>query len=174
MKEPEHHHHEFGPVYDGESKILILGSFPSVKSREQGFYYGHPGNRFWKVISYVLGCGTPQTVEEKKKMLHGHHIALWDVIASCDIVGSSDSSICNVVVNDLEGILETAAIGAVYANGNKARSLYDKYMREQTGMEITGLPSTSPANASYSLERLCGVWKTTILQGLSKSNGKSE
>lgn len=166
MKEMEHHNHEFGPVYDEKSQILILGSFPSVKSREQGFYYGHPGNRFWKVLACVLGCEVPQTIEQKKEMLHGNHIALWDVIASCDIVGSSDSSICNVVVNDLKEILETGAIRAVYANGNKARSLYDKYMKEQAGMEITGLPSTSPANASYSLEMLCDVWKTAISAGL--------
>ncbi|MDD3337316.1 MAG: DNA-deoxyinosine glycosylase [Lachnospiraceae bacterium] len=150
--------HEFQPIYNAKSKILILGTFPSVKSREQHFYYGHPQNRFWKVLAAICECAVPQTIEEKKQMLLEHGIAIWDVIASCDIVGSSDSSIKNVIPADLSVILEHAPIRQIYANGNKARDLYEKYAKEKTGLGIKGLPSTSPANASYSLEKLITCW----------------
>lgn len=154
----QHQVHEFEPVHDENSKILILGSFPSVKSREQKFYYGHPQNRFWKVVAQVMDCEVPQTIEEKRQMLLDHHIALWDVIESCDIVGSSDSSIKNVVVNDLSRILDVADISCIYANGATSKKLYDKYTKEQTNREIVGLPSTSPANAAFSVERLVEQW----------------
>lgn len=160
----EYHHltHEFPPVYDENSRILILGSFPSVKSREQKFFYGHPQNRFWKVTAAVLNCPVPETVEEKKEMLLTHGIALWDVIAECDIIGSSDSSIRNVVPNDLGEILRTGKISAIYANGGTAKRLYDRFQKEVCQMEAIGLPSTSPANAAYSVERLTEKWKEIV------------
>ena len=152
-------HHPIAPVYDEESKILILGSFPSVKSREQQFFYGHKQNRFWKVCAQVLGCAVPESIEEKRKMLLRHHIAVWDVIASCEITGSSDASIRNVVPNDLSCILSCADIRTIYTNGSKAHKLYQKYIFPVNGREAYLLPSTSPANAGYSLERLAEVWK---------------
>ena len=125
------------------SEILILGSFPSVKSREMQFFYGHPQNRFWKVMAQVLHENVPQTIPEKKEMLLRHHIALWDVIASCDIAGSSDSSIRNVVPNDLGYIISRSRITKIYANGAKSKQLYDKYLSKQLGIEAVQLPSTS-------------------------------
>lgn len=150
--------HTIAPVYDKHSRILILGSFPSVKSREQKFFYGHKQNRFWKVLAGILECEVPQTVEEKKAMLLEHHIAVWDVIQSCEIEGSSDASIRDVVPNDLSGILKTADIQAIYTNGGKAYELYQKYIYPVNGIRANKLPSTSPANAGYSLERLKEAW----------------
>lgn len=160
--EYQHLTHEFAPVYDANSRILILGSFPSAKSREQQFFYGHPQNRFWKVLAAVLSCRIPQTIQEKKEMLLSHGIALWDVIAECDIIGSSDSSIRNVVPNDLCQILETGKIQAIYANGGTAKRLYDRFQKDACQMEAIGLPSTSPANAAYSLERLTAQWRNIL------------
>ena len=142
--------HTFEPVYNGESRVLVLGTFPSVKSRESAFYYGHPQNRFWKV---------PVSIEEKKSMLLKHGIAIWDVISSCDIKGSSDSSIKSVVPNDVGGLLGKSKIIKIYGNGATACRLYDKFCKEKTGVEIIKLPSTSPANASFSLERLIQCWE---------------
>lgn len=150
--------HTIDPVYDEHSRILILGSFPSVKSREQKFFYGHKQNRFWKVLAGILGCEVPQTIEEKKAMLLEHHIAVWDVIQSCEIEGSSDASIRDVVPNDLSEILDTADIQAIYTNGGKAYELYCKYIYPVNGIEAHKLPSTSPANAGYSLDRLKEAW----------------
>ena len=158
MAEYQKVRHEFAPVYDENSRILILGSFPSVKSREQQFYYGHSQNRFWKVLARLTGTPLPQTTEEKKTMLLQNHIAIWDVIAQCEIIGSSDSSIREVVATDLQQILESADIRQIYANGNTAKKLFDKYQKERCGREIIGLPSTSPANAAYSLEKLLEHW----------------
>lgn len=155
--------HEFGPVYDEHSAVLILGSFPSAKSRQQQFYYGHPQNRFWKVLAAILGKELPQTVEEKRELVLAHHIALWDVIDACDIIGSSDSSIRNVAVNDLRRITNRAPIRLVCLNGNKAHQLYVKYMAEQTKLPAIKLPSTSPANAAYSLERLIREWRAALM-----------
>lgn len=152
--------HPFPPLYDKNSKILILGSFPSVKSREQMFFYGHPQNRFWKVISAVMGEETPQTIEEKKNFLFSNNIALWDVIASCDITGSSDSSIKNVVANDLTEILNNADIKQIFVNGKTAEKYYNKYIREVIGRDTICLPSTSPANAGWSVDKLIVEWKT--------------
>ena len=149
----------FEPVYDERSKLLILGTFPSVKSRENHFYYGHPQNRFWKVIACLTDSPVPETIEEKKELLLTNHIAIWDVIASCTITGSSDSSIRDVEVNDIKGLLEKTGISAIYGNGAKACELYNRYIREQTGIEIQKLPSTSPANAAFRLERLCEEWR---------------
>lgn len=150
--------HPFPPLYDENSKILILGSFPSVKSREQSFFYGHPQNRFWQVVSAVLGEITPQTVEQKRAMLLRHGVALWDSIGACDIVGSSDSSIKNVVPNDLTPILNTADIRMIFTNGKTSHAVYNKYIRDTVGREAFCLPSTSPANATWSVSRLYEVW----------------
>lgn len=157
-----HLSHEFEPVYDKNSRILILGTFPSVKSREQSFYYGHPQNRFWKVISRLTEEPLPETIEEKKVMLLKHRIAVWDVIESCDIIGSSDSSIRNVVPADLTRILSAASIETIYANGGTAKRLFDRYQKKSTGREIVGLPSTSPANAAWNLDRLLSAWKRIV------------
>lgn len=154
--------HEFEPVYDKNSKILILGSFPSVKSREQQFYYGHPQNRFWKMIAALTGTPVPETIDKKKKMLLENGIAVWDVIAECEIIGSSDSSIRNVVATDLRQILDCAQIQQIYANGNTAKKLFDKYQKPICGREIKGLPSTSPANAAFSLETLIERWSCIV------------
>lgn len=150
--------HTFEPVYDAGSRVLILGSFPSVKSREQQFYYGHPQNRFWKVIGRLTGETEPLSVEEKRAVLLRHHIAVWDVIERCDIKGSSDSSIRNVVPADIGRILREAPIERIYANGGKAKELYERFVLPVTGRGIEGLPSTSPANAAWGLERLMERW----------------
>ncbi len=151
--------HPFPPLYDKDSKVLILGSFPSVKSREQLFFYGHPQNRFWKVISAVMNAKTPLTIEEKKTFLHANHVALWDVIASCEITGSSDSSIRNVIANDVTVILKNADIQQIFVNGKTAEKYYNKYIRGVIGREAICLPSTSPANAAWSIEKLIHAWK---------------
>lgn len=157
-----HVEHPFDPVWDCESKILILGSFPSVKSREQMFFYGHPRNRFWKVISTLLGIETPVTTEEKRAMLLNNHIALWDVIASCDIYGSSDSSIKNAVPNDIGFIIKNSKIERIFTNGATADKLYKKYILPATGIEAMRLPSTSPANAAKSVDELVKEWAITV------------
>lgn len=162
--EYEHIVHSFEPVYDKDSEILILGTLPSVKSRENNFYYGHKQNRFWKVLATLLKEPVPDTIEEKKAMLLAHRIALWDVIQSCDIKGSSDSSIKNVQPTDIGMILEKTNITRIYANGNKAGQLYKRYQFPVTGREATVLPSTSPANAAWSLERLCKAWHVILEQ----------
>lgn len=129
--------HTFQPVFDAYSKVLILGTFPSVKSRENCFYYGHPQNRFWKVIAHLTGEPVPETIEQKKSLLLQNKIAIWDVIQSCDIVGSSDSSIKNVTASDLSLVLTKSSISKIFANGATAAKLYNKYQKESTGMEIT-------------------------------------
>lgn len=138
---------------------MILGSFPSVKSREQQFFYGHKQNRFWRVLAQVFGCEAPESIEQKRQMLLSYHVALWDVIASCEITGSSDASIRNVAPNDLSVILSQADIQAIYTNGGKAQELYRKYIFPVNGREAVLLPSTSPANAGYSLQGLVEAWK---------------
>lgn len=158
----EHVTHTFGPVYDVDSKILILGSLPSVKSREQQFYYGHPQNRFWKVLTAVFGGTEPETIDQKKDILLKNHIALWDVIASCDIIGSSDSTIKNVKENDMRIILDSADIMAICFNGGKAYELFKKYCGQyihEDKPKLVRLPSTSPANAAWSLDRLTLAWR---------------
>ncbi len=150
--------HTFKPVYDSASRILILGSFPSERSRREGFYYGHPSNRFWTVMSAVSGRQKPETAEEKKCMLQEEKIALWDVIESCEITGSSDSSIKNVIVNDIGSVLRHSRIKIIFANGGTAFRLYRRYILPETGIEIIRLPSTSPANAGYSVQRLIQAW----------------
>lgn len=154
--------HTFEPIYDENSKILILGTFPSVKSRENAFYYGHPQNRFWKVLAGITKETAPVTVEEKKSLLLKHGIAIWDVIQSCDIEGSSDSSIRNVIPNDIGRVIKNTAIERIYGNGDKACRLYDSFCKAQTGLPINKLPSTSPANAAFSLERLLISWGSIL------------
>ena len=154
--------HPIEPVYDEKSKILILGSFPSVKSREQGFFYGHPQNRFWKVLAAVFADEVPITIPEKKAFLLRNQIAVWDVIHSCEIRGSSDSSIRNVTANDLRPLLKETDIQSIFVNGKTAEKLYRKYTEPVCGREAVYLPSTSPANAAWSLDRLTEEWRTLI------------
>ena len=150
--------HPFGPLFGPDSRILILGSFPSVKSREQNFFYGHPQNRFWKVIAALFGQDVPLTIPEKKELILTHGLALWDSIASCVITGSSDASIREVRPNDLRIILDGAPIERIYCNGRKSHEMYEKYILPSLGREAACLPSTSPANAAWSLEKLVAAW----------------
>ena len=154
--------HPIPPVYDKNSKILILGSFPSVKSREYGFFYGHPQNRFWRVIANVCSEDIPVTIDEKKVMLLKNGIALWDVIHSCEIDGSADSSIKNVVPNNINYIIKESKIERIFTNGKKADELYGKYLEKETGIKAVCFPSTSPANAVWSVERLTEKWKEIL------------
>ncbi len=151
--------HTIAPIYDKNSKVLILGSFPSVKSREEQFYYAHPQNRFWRVVAALLNCKVPDTIDEKRAMLLQNKIALWDVIESCDIDGSDDASIRNVAPNNLSKIIAAADIKRVFTNGGTAYELYKKFCLPQTGISATRLPSTSPANAGYSIKHLTEAWK---------------
>lgn len=146
--------HEFDAFFDKDSRVLILGTIPSPKSREQGFYYGHPQNRFWKVLADVLGEEFPQTVEERKRFLKRNHIALWDVLESCEIKGASDVSIRNARPNDMNRILQAADIRAIFATGAKAAQLYKKLCFPECGVEAVRLPSTSPANCGCSYVKL--------------------
>lgn len=160
--------HPIEPVYDEDSEILILGSFPSVKSREAGFFYGHPKNRFWKVIGALAGEEVPDEIPERKEFLKRHHIALWDVIGSCTIEGSSDTSIRDVKPNDIRKIIDGSNIRRIFVNGRKAEKIYQKYTESLTGIKAVCLPSTSPANAAWSLERLISEWGDLIPEGSFK------
>lgn len=150
--------HPIPPLYDENCKILILGSFPSVKSREAMFFYGHPQNRFWKLMAALFDEAYPQSVEEKKALVLKHHIAMWDTIRSCTITGSSDSSIKDVVPNDLSVILDNSRVERIFCNGATSYRLYMKYIYPTTGIKAVKLPSTSPANAAFNLERLLTEW----------------
>lgn len=154
--------HPIPPVYDGQSEILILGSFPSVKSRETRFFYGHPQNRFWRVLAALYGEPVPETIAEKKDLLLRNHVALWDVIQSCDINGSSDASIRNVVPNDLAAVLDSAPVRRIFTNGGTADALYRRYCEKQTGISAVRLPSTSPANARMDLPALICAWQVLL------------
>ena len=159
----EHVQHTINPIYNEKSNILILGTFPSVKSRENKFFYSHPQNRFWKIIAYITNTSpVPSTIDEKKNMLLNNKIALFDVIKSCDITGSSDTSIKNVEPWDLSIILDSCNIKKIYANGNKAYELYMKYCYNNLKRSIIKLPSTSPANASFNFERLLSEWSKIL------------
>ena len=151
--------HPIPPFFSDDSKILILGSFPSVKTRESGFFYGHPQNRFWKVMAAVFQDDVPLTVPEKRAFASRHQIALWDVIHSCDIIGSSDASIRNVTVNDLSVVLDHAPVGKIFVNGKTAEKLYKKYTEPLIQRPAICLPSTSPANAAWTLEKLTEAWE---------------
>ena len=162
MRERERLVHPIPPVYDGASRVLILGSFPSVKSREQAFFYAHPQNRFWPVLAAVLREPEPRSVAEKTALLLRRHVALWDVIGACEISGSADSSIGAVRVNDLSPILRAAPVRAIFCNGGTAFSYYGKYCRGALGRDAVKLPSTSPANARWSLGRLTEAWAAAL------------
>lgn len=155
--------HPIPPIYDENSKMLILGSFPSVKSREEQFFYGHSQNRFWRVISYLYDAQIPKTTSEKTELLLKNNIAVWDVIGACDVVGSADSTIKNIVPNDLGVIFDTADIQTIFVNGKTAEKYYNKYMRDKYGKNAVCLPSTSPANAAWSFERLVCAW--SVIKG---------
>lgn len=154
--------HPFPPVFNSDSRVLILGSFPSVKSRADGFFYGNPKNRFWKIISKITNNPLPTNIPEKKTLLLNNHIALWDVIKSCDIEASKDNSIKNVIPNDLTDVLNNSNIGVIFANGNTAYNLYVKYSKDLHNMNIIKLPSTSPANASFNFEKLFEIWNKSL------------
>ncbi len=161
MKEKNWQHltHGFGPLYGADSEVLILGSFPSVKSREQAFFYGHPQNRFWKIAAAVFGEKVPVTIDEKRAFILQNRLALYDVIEECEIRGSSDSSIRAVVPADLGPILRGSRVRRIFVNGQTAGKYYQKYLEPVTGIEATVLPSSSPANAAWSLEKLIAAWK---------------
>lgn len=154
--------HNIEPIFNENSQILILGSFPSVKSREGQFFYDHPQNRFWKVLARLFDEPVPETHPQKRAFLLNHRIALWDVLASCEITGSSDSTIKDTVPNDLTPILQTAPIKAVFCNGNAAHQFYERYTLQKTGMQAIKLPSTSPANAAFSLDKLVENWRVIL------------
>ncbi|MDO4803909.1 MAG: DNA-deoxyinosine glycosylase [Lachnospiraceae bacterium] len=151
--------HSIPPLYNEESRILILGSLPSPKSREAGFFYAHPHNRFWKVLARIYERPDFQDVEEKKQFLLQNGIALWDSIYECDIRGASDASIRNVVPTDLGKIIACGKICRIFANGKASGRVFDKYQAKALGREAVTLPSTSPANAAWSLEALVGAWR---------------
>lgn len=174
----QHIEHGFDPVYDAHSRVLVLGSFPSVLSRANDFYYGNPQNRFWRVVAACEGADEPRSIAEKRAFLLDHGIALWDVIAECDIKGSSDASIKNVIENRVERVLAAAPIQAVLCNGACAGRLYHKYLEYRCGMPATVLPSTSPANAAWSAERLRERWSEALGQarpaeGTAEAEGKT-
>lgn len=150
--------HNIPPIYNKESHILILGSFPSVKSREAQFFYHHPQNRFWKILEQLYEVSLTN-IEEKKSFLFSSHIALWDVIQTCDIQGSSDASIEQVIVNDIASLLNQTQIHTIYCNGAKSYQLYMKYIYPSTHIQAIQLPSTSPTNAIYSLDKLLEKWQ---------------
>ena len=154
--------HTIPPLYDSHSRVLLLGSIPSPKSREAGFYYAHPQNRFWRVLAAVLGEEIPQTVEEKRAMCLTHHVALWDTIARCDIAGASDLSIRNAEPNDIGKLVRESEITRIFATGSKSAELYRKLIEPQLHIPIMQLPSTSPANAAWSLERLIEAYRVIL------------
>ena len=157
-EELEHVVHGFAPVYDARSRVLVLGTLPSVKSREENFYYGHARNRFWQVLAAVFDASVPQSIEEKKALLLANGVALWDVVGQCDIRLSADSTIRNVAPNDPRPILAAAPIRAIFTNGSKAFDLYRRHLLPLTGIEAVRLPSTSPANAACGTEELIKAW----------------
>ena len=159
MSEPQRIIHPIPPLYDAESRLLILGSFPSVKSREAMFFYGHPQNRFWRLLARLFGEDTPVTTEEKAALAHRCHIALWDSIGSCVITGSSDSSVRDVVPNDLTPILRGSRVEKIFCNGALSYRMYMKHIYPSTGIAAVKLPSTSPANAAFGMERLEQEWR---------------
>lgn len=160
----EHLEHPFPPVVDENCRTLILGSFPSVKSREDGFFYGHPQNRFWPMIAAIFGEDVPADIPAKKALLLRHHIALWDVIASCEIEGSSDASVKNAIPVDITRVTSVAILTRVICNGTLAEKLYKRHLLPLTGIDPIILPSTSPANAAWSMDRLIQVWSAELIE----------
>lgn len=158
----EHIVHPFSPFFCEDSCVLIVGSIPSVKSRKNGFYYGHPQNRFWKILALVFSDEVPKSIEEKKNFLRQHKIAVYDSIKECTICGSSDSSIRNVVPSDIKSIVENSNVKKILANGKTAAKFFLKYQDENLCSMLKTLPSTSPANASFSLEKLAEIWRAEL------------
>lgn len=154
--------HPIPPLFCAESRVLILGSFPSIASREAKFFYGHPQNRFWRVMAALTGRPVPQTVEDKTALILENGFALWDSVASCTVTGSSDSSIRDVVPNDLRIITEHAPIERIFCNGNTSLKYYRRYNEPLLGRPAVVLPSTSPANAAWSLQRLAEAWRVIL------------
>ena len=154
----EHVVHTFGPLYSADSRILILGSIPSPASREVGFYYGHPRNRFWPMLAEFFAMPLPESIEEKKALVLSHGLALWDAIEECDIIGATDSSVKNVVPTAIPSLLAETKVERILCNGALSKKIYDKYQLERTGIPALQMPSTSPANAAWSLERLMEEW----------------
>lgn len=167
-------HHGFDPIFDGRSRVLVLGSFPSVLSRANDFYYGNPRNRFWRVMAACLGEAAPADgdIPAKRSMLLAHGVALWDVIERCDIKGSSDASIRNVVPADVRRIMDAAPISAVLCNGGTSARLYRRYLQQVTGLAAVALPSTSPANAAWPEGRLIGAWGSALTEALRAGRGR--
>ena len=155
--------HPFPPLYHAESRILILGSFPSVKSREQAFFYGHPQNRFWKMLAAVYEEPVPETIPEKRRLILAQQLALWDCIQACTITGSADASVRDAVPTDLQPIFAETQIERVLCNGSLSGQLYQRYQLKATGLPAVTMPSTSPANAAWSLQRLTEVWRQALL-----------
>lgn len=155
--------HSIDPIFDARSRLLMLGTMPSPKSREQGFFYGHPQNRFWKVLAAVFSAPVPKSIPEKRTFLLEHRIALWDVLASCEIAGASDASIRNPKPNDLRRILDRAPIERIFCTGAKAAQLYRRLCEPTTGIPCLQLPSTSPANAAMRLDDLIEVYRSALL-----------
>lgn len=160
--EPSAQIHPIPPLFNERSRVLILGSFPSIKSREARFFYGHPQNRFWRVLAAVTNSPLPESIEKKKALILSHHFALWDSIGSCTITGSSDSSIRDVVPNDLSVILDHAPIEKIFCNGAASLACYRRYIEPVTHRAASALPSTSPANAAWTLERLIEAWRVIL------------
>ena len=160
----QHVVHTFGPLYNEDSGILILGSIPSPASREVGFYYGHPRNRFWQMLADLYGMPLPESIEEKRALVLSHGLALWDVIEECDIIGASDSSVKNAVPTDIPSLLGKTQIRTILCNGALSKKIYDQYQLPRTGIPAQKMPSTSPANAAWSLERLKEEWGRALLR----------
>lgn len=154
--------HPFEPIYNSNSKILILGSMPSVKSREENFYYAHPQNRFWKVLAFVFNKDVPKSIEEKTQLVLENNLALWDSVKSCEIINSADSTIKNAVPNDIVGFVRKNKINKIIFNGKKSYDIFSKFFKEFKECELEVLPSTSPANAKFSFNDLCNIWKEKI------------
>lgn len=152
----------FEPVFSGKSRALILGSYPSPKSFEEGFYYGHPQNRFWPLLAALANRPVPQTIPQKKELILACNLALWDVLQQCRIVGASDTSITSPVPNDIAGLVKTAGIKAVFCNGAASAKFYQRHCQSQTGIEAVRLPSTSPANAAFGMEKLLEEWQPLL------------
>ena len=160
----QHVVHTFGPLYNEHSRILILGSIPSPASREVGFYYGHPRNRFWQMLADLYGMPLPETIAEKKALVLSQDLALWDAIEECDIVGASDSSVKNAVPTDIPRLLRQTQIRTILCNGALSKKIYDQYQLPRTQIPARKLPSTSPANAAWSLERLKAAWREALME----------
>ncbi len=155
--------HAFAPVYDRGSRVLLLGTMPSPQSIRHGFYYSHPQNRFWPLLAHLLGEGIPRTPEEKASLALRHHLALWDVLASCEIEGASDASIRHPVPNDFTRLLATARIERIFTTGKTAHRLFQRFVAPGLRRDAVCLPSTSPANqARFPWEKLLAAWEDAL------------